>query len=920
MTTAKNKDLTLRDKLSRLTYTQACRLLGTRGKELLLAGGRYDLDVSSIEIGSHFCSASVGRATVRICLRDETSGRLEWACSACDEACEHGGAVLSMILEEKLALGLARPPKERVPVESLGEEELLQRALADREERARSERMTLRSSDPKRLWTDYTIASAASGKTYRLALRGTQAGQSYCSCPDFRKNTLGTCKHIISALGKLKRRFGKASFSRAYNRKRIAVYLVYGEELELRVACPKKLDAKVAGILRPLLHGPIVALTDLLERIRKLERIGESIVIHPDAEEFIEQRLMLDRLRRKSAEIRANPAEHDLRRDLLKVELRPYQLDGIGFAAGAGRAVLADDMGLGKTIQAIGTAELLAREIGLARVLIVCPASVKSQWAAEIERFSDRGAQVVLGSAESRAEQYREKPFFTICNYEQVLRDILGIEQESWDLIVLDEGQRIKNWEAKTSQAIKRLRSPFALVLSGTPLENRVDDLYSVVEFIDERRLTPAFRFYNHHRVVDERGKVLGYKNLSDLRQRLKPILLRRTREAVLDELPPRTTEILRIAPTEEQLELHNSHMQVVSSIINKPYISEMDLLRLQKALLMCRMAADSTFLVDKQEPGHSSKLERLEELLGRLLAEKSRKIVLFSEWTTMLDFVERTLRARGAGFVRLDGSVPQKKRRALVQQFQTERACRVFLATNAGATGLNLQVADTIVNVDLPWNPAILEQRIGRAHRMGQKRPVHVFVLVTEDTIEERMLATLSAKHELAQAVLDVDSSIDAVDLSSGVEDLKRRLEVLIGRKPEATVDESSRLQYVEGRQLSERRERVALAGGRLLDSALSFLSELLPEPTAETNGGLARSEIDGGVAECLSRDERGRPTLTVTLPDDAAVARLASTLTRLMGRESAEIVSTSTVAEPRAAHTPVRRRASAVAARRGR
>ncbi len=886
MTTSKKKALTLRDKLSRLSYSQACRMLGSQGKELLREGGRFDLDIGAVELGEQLGSAQVGRAVVQVFLREDVHGRLAWSCSICQQACEHGGALLSLILEEKLALGLARPPKQRVPVESLDEQALLRRALNDREERARSERMTLRSSNPKRLWTDYAITSAATGKTYKLALRGTRAGQSYCSCPDFRKNTLGTCKHILHALSKLKRRFGKSSFARAYVRKQITIFLKYGERVELWIAAPEKLGEKAARIVRPLVNTPIEALPDLLERVRKLERLGESVTIHPDAEELIEQRLMLEHLRRVSDEIRLGSAQHELLHGLLRVELRPYQLDGIAFAVGAGRAVLADDMGLGKTIQAIGTAELLAREVRIERVLVVSPASVKSQWAAEIQRFTEREAQVVLGDARSRSEQYGGKQFFTICNYEQVLRDIRSIEQERWDLIVLDEGQRIKNWEAKTTQTIKRLRSPFALVLSGTPLENRVDELYSVVEFIDERRLAPAFRFYNRHRVVDEKGKVLGYKNLGELRERLAPILLRRTREEVLDELPPRTTEILRIAPTEEQLDLHSAHMQTVSSILHKPFLSEMDLLRLQKALLMCRMAADSTFLVDKQEPGYSSKLERLKELLEGLLAEPSRKIVLFSEWTTMLDLIEPILHASSARFVRLDGSVPQKKRRALVQEFQSEADCRVFLTTNAGATGLNLQAADTIVNVDLPWNPAILEQRIGRAHRMGQKRPVHVFVLVTEDTIEERMLTTLSVKQELAQAVLDVDSSIDSVDLTSSVEDLKRRLEVLIGRKPDAVVDESRRQSDAEQAR-SRRGERIALAGGRLLDSALSFLGELVVTAPSSVDEGPMRAEVEAGLEECLSKDDQGRPTLTITLPDDAAIARLVSTLTQLMGRD---------------------------------
>ncbi len=187
---------------------------------------------------------------------------------------------------------------------------------------------------------------------------------------------------------------------------------------------------------------------------------------------------------------------------------------------------------------------------------------------------------------------------------------------------------------------VKALKSPFALVLSGTPLENRLDDLFSIVEFIDDRRLGPAFRFYNKY------------------------------------------------------LELHNGHRRIVSSIISKKYISEMDLLRLQKALLMCRMAANSTFLVDKNPPGYSSKLEELDVLIDHLMSEQDRKIVLFSEWTTMLNLIEPLLNKRELDYVRLDGSVPQKKRQGLVHQFQNDPNCKLFITTNAGSMGLNLQAA----------------------------------------------------------------------------------------------------------------------------------------------------------------------------------------------------------------------------------
>ncbi|MEX1223388.1 MAG: DEAD/DEAH box helicase, partial [Pirellulales bacterium] len=481
--------------------------------------------------------------------------------------------------------------------------------------------------------------------------------------------------------------------------------------------------------------------------------------VYPDAEEFIEQRLLQQRLVALAAEIRRDPAGHPLRTGLLQAELLPYQMDGIAFAVGAGRAILADDMGLGKTIQGIGVAELLAQNADIRRVLVICPASLKSQWRGEINRFCGRSSQLVLGSGPERVEQYHGDAFFTICNYEQVLRDHATIEEVEWDLIILDEGQRIKNWESKTSQLIKSLQSPFALVLSGTPLENRLEELYTVVSFIDDRRLGPAYRFFHRHRVVDDRGRVEGYRQLDQLRDSLKPILLRRTRATVMRDLPERTTEIVRITPTSEQLNMSEDYVSKAARIAAKRFLTEMDLLRLQKYLLMARMACDSTFLITKEEPGYSSKLERLDELLEQFAAEEGSKLVLFSEWTTMLTLIEPLLARHDIDFVRLDGQVPQKKRQQLVHRFQNDPECRAIIMSNAGSTGLNLQAANTVINVDLPWNPAVLEQRIARAHRMGQMNPVHVYLLVTEGTIEERLLGTLSAKHDLALAALDFES-----------------------------------------------------------------------------------------------------------------------------------------------------------------
>jgi hypothetical protein len=894
-TTRPSGQLSLKDRLSRLTFTDACKILGPNGVKLIQKGAnKWDIKIQEhVVLGEDLFRLCLPEATedgqplvVTITLMAEARQRLHWNCTHCFQACEHVGAALSLILEDKTALGLAAPPKPRVAVDSLNDDELVARALAERAERAKIEKMSVRTADANRPWTDYTVTNRTSGKSYRVALRGQEAGVSYCSCPDFRTNTLGTCKHILHVLKKVKRRFTPKELRQPYRRKHLAVVLRYADELSLRLLTPERVDESIAKIVAPLQDKAIDDLHDLLHRLTLLQKAGEEVTVYPDAEEYIQQQLVLERLRERTAAIRRDPAKHPLRTGLLKAQLLPYQLDGVAFAASAGRAVLADDMGLGKTIQGVGVAEFLAREAEIKKVLIVCPASLKSQWRSEIHRFCERPVQLVSGGAAQRGQQYADDCFFTVCNYEQVLRDILSIEPVNWDLIILDEGQRIKNWASKTSAVIKGLKSRFALVLSGTPLENRLDELYSVVQFIDDRRLGPGFRFFNKHRVIDEKGKVLGYKNLSELRAALAPILLRRTRESVKLELPPRTTEIVRIPPTDEQLELHRTNMHIVATITSKKFISEMDLLRLQKALLFCRMAADSTFLVNKEEPGYSTKLEHLGDLFDELFAEEGRKVILFSEWTTMLNLIEKQLHQRRLAFVRLDGSVPQKKRQELVHQFQTDPDCKLFITTNAGSTGLNLQAANTIINVDLPWNPAILEQRIARAHRMGQTQPVQVYVLVTEGTIEENLLKTLAAKRDLALAALDAESEVDQVDLAIGMDELKNRLEILLGARPEAPVDVSQKTASEEDtKKLSEaHRERVAAAGGQLLGAAFQFLGELAGKQNAGPPPPTLVENLRAGLNSCVERGADGKPRLTVTLPDHGALEGLAQTLARLL------------------------------------
>jgi superfamily II DNA or RNA helicase len=880
VTTKPSAALSMRDRLSHLSFEEACKILGPDGKRLLIRGGGLDLASSdALRIDDEEArvewEAGRGGLSSRIFFDPAARGRLRAECSGCTTACVHVGGLLSILLEQKTDLGLAAPPPDIA--RAVDEDHLVAQALEERAERAKTERMKVQSSDSSTPWTDYQVTSAISGKTYRVALRSGARGESYCSCPDFKTNTLGTCKHVMKVLSRAKA-FPREVRSRPYRRTRITVHLRYGQHVSLGVALPQKLSAEARTIVAPLTRGPI-EVPSLVRRLQQLEAGGHAFFVTPDAEEFIQRKLLAVRMQKLVADIRRAPEAHPLRTTLLKQPLLPYQLDGIGFAAGAGRAIVADEMGLGKTIQGVGVAELLAREAGIRKTLIVCPASLKSQWHAEIQRFSGRSTEIVAGPAKGRAHAYAGDAFFTICNYEQVLKDILHIEKTRWDLIVLDEGQRIKNWEAKTSRVIKGLSSRFALVLSGTPLENRLDDLHSVAAFVDPHQLGPAFRFLHRHHRRDEDGKLVGFKNLDDLRERLKPILLRRTRESVRLELPPRSVEIVRIPPTDEQKALHDAHMQTVAQIVRKPYLTEMDLLRLRMALLMCRMAADSTFLVDKQKPGWSTKLDRLADIFDSVAAEPDRKVLLFSEWTTMLDLIEPLLKKRKLGYVRLDGSVPQKKRQALVSQFQSDDRTRVFLTTNAGSSGLNLQAANTVINVDLPWNPAVLEQRIARAHRMGQTRPVCVFVLVTEQTLEENLLTTLSTKRDLAIAALDPDSNVSDVDVRTQADDIKDKLEVLLGAKPEAPIDET--VKEVASRETSN--DRLVQAGSSFLRAALDLLGE--------GGGGhdvgrheAVLNDLRAAFDTKVVADEHGKRRLSVAVPSRETLSALMRGLAGLL------------------------------------
>ncbi len=639
-----------------------------------------------------------------------------------------------------------------------------QRAL--RRQFGREQEFGLENIGSEPFFSEFRVSNAQSKSAYRVAIRGKHPGDNFCACPDYATNELGTCKHIEFLLFVLeKKRGAKAAFARGYQPPFSELYLRHDGERAIHFRagtdCPPAVMA-AADLLFDATHGwmlPPKKFGELDHFVAAVDKSGHELRAYDDALNFVAGRR--DALRRGTAlgDIFRRGADDPLLKNLLKAPLYPYQAAGALFAVRTGRSLIGDEMGLGKTIQAIAATEILARHFGVLKVLVICPTSLKYQWQSEIKRFSGRDSRVIAGGRAQRQKDYALDEFCKITNYEKLQPDLDLIAAWAPDLVIVDEAQRVKNWNTIAARALKRIDSPYAVVLTGTPLENKLEELISIVQFVDQYRLGPTWKLLHEHQVKDEAGRVTGYMGLEKIGQTLAPIMIRRRKSEVLTQLPERTDQNLLVPMTEMQMKYHQENAEIVTRIVQRwrkvKYLSDQDQRRLTCALQNMRMSCNSTYLLD-QESDHGVKADELAALFDDLFAQPDAKAVVFSQWTRTHDIVIRRLDARGIGYVSFHGGVASEKRPALVQRFRDDPDCRVFLSTDAGATGLNLQHAATLVNMDLPWNPALLEQRIGRIHRMGQKQPVRIVNFVAKGTIEEGMLSVLAFKRSLSAGILD--------------------------------------------------------------------------------------------------------------------------------------------------------------------
>lgn len=471
----------------------------------------------------------------------------------------------------------------------------------------------------------------------------------------------------------------------------------------------------------------------------------------------------------------------------LKASLFDYQKAGVAFCLFKKGAILADEMGLGKTLQAMSIAILKKTYYGFKKTLIVCPASVKYQWLSEINKFTDESAIVVEGKPDDRAFTYMsEDHYFFIVNYETVLRDKTVIDNANFDFIILDEAQKIKNFEAKVSKAITDLKKQHGLVITGTPIENKLIDLYAIMLFVDRYKITPLWQFSYQHCIFDyeSKTKINGYYDLQNLKSVLNDIVIRRQKRNVLKDLPSVMEQNVFVSLHPEQSNIHAGLMNRLAQILAKKFKTAFDYDQIMLLLTNMRRVSNSTYLLDK-ETNFSSKMVELEQiLLDQLnLDKEKKKIIIFSEWIDSLKLIEELLTKYKVGYTKLTGKVPPKKRNELIKTFEKEEDCKVFLSTEAGGAGLNLQIADTLINFELPWNPAKKNQRIGRIDRIGQSsKKLNIFNLLCRNSIEMHIASGLLLKQNLFESVLNVESEQDSVDFSQeGRAQFIRQLEQMI-------------------------------------------------------------------------------------------------------------------------------------------
>jgi len=533
--------------------------------------------------------------------------------------------------------------------------------------------------------------------------------------------------------------------------------------------------------------GQIIALTrELRQRLDDLAGLGE---IHDDKIRFHPLAVQaLDNITEGMSLTASKPWKDQLKHlneisDLnpqvpstLQGELRDYQREGFQWMSrlahwGAG-ACLADDMGLGKTVQALA---LILSRAPEGPTLILAPTSVCINWLEESQRFAPTLNVQHFGYGDRQAMLDNVGAFdLIICSYGLLQTEAGRLAQVHWHTLVADEAQAIKNALTKRSKAAMTLQADFKLITTGTPIENHLGELWNLFNFINPGLLGSLTRFNERyaHAIENQQDHAVQQR----LKKLLRPFILRRLKNDVLTELPPRTEVTLHIELSADERAMYEalrrSALKSISDAAEEPGNQQLKVLA---EIMKLRRACCNPRLVMEESPIKSSKLQAFEELVDELL-DNRHKALVFSQFVGHLDLIRELLDKKGISYHYLDGSTPVPQRKKAMNAFQAGDGDLFLISLKAGGTGLNLTAADYVIHMDPWWNPAVEDQASDRAHRMGQKRPVTIYRLVAKDTIEDKIVDLHKHKRDLANSLLEggeVSGKMSVSDMMALISDI---------------------------------------------------------------------------------------------------------------------------------------------------
>lgn len=432
----------------------------------------------------------------------------------------------------------------------------------------------------------------------------------------------------------------------------------------------------------------------------------------------------------------------------LEMPLYTYQKIGAGFMCATGGALLGDQPGLGKTIQSLGSTVLNDSK----KVLIFCPVSMKLSWQEEIEKWIPGATSIVIGGDKTkREEQWSNDVQYYICNYHLLLRDMKFMQAINWDAIIGDEATCISNPQSKTTKELKKIKAIRKFALTGTPLNNSVQDVWSIMDWVQPGLLGSFYQFQEEYTIKDRFGSVNAYKNLRKLNEKLDTFMLRRLKSDVLTELPPKLHEPIYVEFSAKETQMYQAiQAEIIVTLKAEGMFNDKNLSKALVKMIRLKQMTSSMELINGEKT--SAKLTALKEILPFIVGS-GEKAIIFSTLREMAVILMEELKEYKP--LLIAGGVSHEDRDKNRKLFNADDEHKLLIMTSAGSMGLNLQRASSVIHYDLPWSISQLEQREDRAHRNGQKNVVTVYTLLAKDTIDEYILKVLFKKKEVSEVVL---------------------------------------------------------------------------------------------------------------------------------------------------------------------